>query len=112
MLKTNEFKKNQVVCFKLSSGEEVIAKVKSSDENTFILASARTLVAMQKGAGLAPIASMGEQNVEICLSKSSVMFTYSPQKDIESKYTQEVSNISIASESSQGNVISQNKLAK
>ena len=107
MLKTNEFKKNQVVCFKLSSGEEVIAKVKSSEDSFIVVSSARTLVAMQNGAGLAPIASMGEHNTELSLSKSAIMFTYSPQKEIETKYTQEVSNISIAgNDSSQSNVIS------
>lgn len=106
MLKTNEFKKNQVVCFKLTSGEEVIAKIKSTDDNTFIVSSARTLIAMQNGAGLAPIASMGTPEVELSISKHAVMFTYEPQKDIETKYVQEVSNIKVADSNQQGKIIS------
>jgi hypothetical protein len=103
MLKTNTFKANQVVCFKLVSGEEVIAKTKAEDAVTVTLTSARTLVAMQQGAGLAAIASMGTPEVEIVLQKSSVMFTYSPQKAIEEKYVQEVSPIATATP---GNIIS------
>jgi hypothetical protein len=106
MLKTNSFKQNQVVCFKLASGEEVIAKIKSDDESTFVLTASRTLVAMQNGAGLAPIASMGEADAEIQLRKDSVMFTYLPQKDIEGKYIQEVSNIAVAAQPAKGKIIS------
>lgn len=106
MLKTNQIKPNQVVCFKLVSGEEVIAKVKSSDDTIFLLSSARTLVAMQNGAGLAPIASMGEPNGELPLSKSSVMFTYAPLKEIEGKYQIEVSNIAVAGQVTGSKIIS------
>lgn len=106
MLKTNQTKPNQVVCFKLVSGEEVIAKVKSSDDNAFVLSSARTLVAMQNGAGLAPIASMGEPNGELQLTKEAVMFTYAPLKEIEGKYQSEVSNIAVAGQATNSKVIS------
>lgn len=105
MLKEN-FKKNQVVCFKLASGEELIAKVKSTDDNTFVLGSARTLVAMQNGAGLMPIATMGDQDTDITVAKHSVMFTYSPQKDIETKYVKEVSNIHVAGSDQKSKIIS------
>jgi len=103
MLKTNNFKSNQVVCFKLVSGEEVIAKIKSEDDSTFVLTSARTLVAMQQGAGLAPIASMGDPAAELQMHKASIMFTYSPTAEIEGKYTQEVSPIATANK---GKIIS------
>ena len=103
---TEKFKKNQVVCFKLSSGEEIIAKVKIHEDDTFTLTAARTLVAMQNGAGLSPIAIMGDANTEISLSKHSVMFTYLPQKDIEAKYTQEVSNIQVAGSDQKSKIIS------
>jgi len=106
MLKTSEFKKNQVVCFKLVSGEEVIGKVKSDETDSIVITSARTLVAMQNGAGLAPIASMGSPDTEIGLAKQSVMFTYMPQKEIENKYTQEVSNIKVADSAQQSKIIS------
>lgn len=105
MLK-QEFKKDQVVCFKLSSGEEVIAKVKNEDNGVYTLTSARTLIAVQNGAGLAPIATMGDPDTELMLYQASVMFTYSPQKDIENKYIKEVSNIQVANAGQQSKIIS------
>jgi hypothetical protein len=106
MLKSTQPKPNQVVCFKLVSGEEMIAKVKSRDDNAFVVSAARTLVPMQNNsAGLAPIASMGEPNGELHLSKAAVMFIYAPLKDIEVKYQSEVSSIAVAGQATNSNKI-------
>ena len=88
--------------FKLVSGEEIIAKVVSENETTYLVSDVRTLVMQPTGPGqmgiaLVPwVATMADQ--ELPLKKTHVMVeNKNVPKQLEDGYLQETTGIQLAS---------------
>lgn len=95
MLKENKSLKNEIVSFKLGSGEEIIAKVKEHNDDTFDLNKA-VVLAMAPDGGMRLIPwLMSTNNDDILLNKTNVLGYALTSSDIADQYTQSVSNIQI-----------------
>jgi len=96
MIKENSKFKNEVVSFKLGSGEEIIAKVKSHDDDTFELNKAVVLAMAPDGSGIRLIPWLMSTNTDdISLNRCNILGYAITSSDIADQYTQSVSSIQI-----------------
>lgn len=96
MLKENQNLKNEIVSFKLGSGEEIIAKVKQHNETSFELNKAVVLAMAPDGSGIRLIPwLMSTTTDDIMLNMTNVLGHALTSRDIADQYTQSVSSIQI-----------------
>ena len=95
MLKENKSLKNEIVSFKLGSGEEIIAKVKEHNDDTFELNKAVVLATAPDGGMRLIPWLMSTNNDDILLNKTNVLGYALTSSDIADQYTQSVSSIQI-----------------
>jgi hypothetical protein len=86
--------------FKMTSGEELIAKVTASDDSTFHIVDAVSLLYQQAGdgrmsVGFAPFMPYSEEK-GIAINKHAVAVTSTPNAQILGEYNRVFSNIVIA----------------
>lgn len=86
-----------IVCFKVVTGDEVVAKVSEITETSFIINKPFSVVAGQQGIGLMPTMFTAEINTsDITLNKNHVIM-YSPaMKDVQDHYIRTTTGIQTA----------------
>lgn len=84
---------NQVYCFKLANGDEIVAKVLSYDDNHFVVSKPTTVVPSAQGIGLIQslFSMRTESNVKI--SRSHVMIFCDVDPRMRDHYIQTVTGI-------------------
>jgi len=103
MLKVAKLKENEVYTFKLSSGEEILAKYKGEESGNYHLVKPMALAMTQdeKGQpslGLAPFAATLDpsSNQEIPINTSIIVTYFEPPQEIVKGYLERTSGIALA----------------
>lgn len=96
MLIETPYKVGDTVSFKLSSGEEIIARLDAEDAKTFTLHKPMVLIMGQQGLGLAPFMFSVSPDAKFNLQATSVSCVAKTEKDISSQYTQQTTGITLA----------------
>ena len=86
---------NTVNTFKLSSGEELIAKVISIDGNTVQLEEPLSIAPTPKGMQLVPSVFTSDEDSTVSLNLNLVSMTCPTTQGVRMKYIEAVSGISI-----------------
>ena len=94
MLVNSGYKNGDIVAFKTTTGEEVLAKFLEQDQESFTVSKPFVLISGQNGPGLAPaMFCMDINNNSIKLNKSAVIMHTLSRKDIANEYIGATSGI-------------------
>jgi hypothetical protein len=96
MLIDKKYTENDIISFKLSSGEEVIGKYIKEDMTSYVVRHPLMLVASQKGIGMAPYMFTVDPSKEFTFTKSAVLTHASTDKEVADQYLSQSSGIAIA----------------
>ena len=99
MLFQKGFQTGDVVTFKLTSGEEMIARYQGETMTEYQITKPATLLPTERGTfGFVPSIVSGELNSNTMnLQKTAVVLTVASQKEVADKYTEITSSIKPAS---------------
>jgi hypothetical protein len=93
MLVSKKYKPNDIVCFKLVNGDEIVAKVVEQTDTGFELSHPCTVVPSQQGIGLIQSLFSADINNNVTLNNSHIMM-HSPIIDkLENHYIQTTTGI-------------------
>jgi len=81
------------VSFKLSSGEEIIARLESETDKTYTLHKPMVLIAGKEGLGLAPFMFSVSPDGKFVLQASSVSCVAKTETEISKQYSSQTSGI-------------------
>jgi hypothetical protein len=93
MLIETPYKEGDTVSFKLSSGEEIVARLEKESDKDFTLRKPMVLVAQQQGLGLAPFMFSVSPDSKFVLQASSVSCIAKTETEISKQYTAQTSGI-------------------
>jgi len=86
MLISKGYSANDILCFKLTNGEEVVAKLIEEKPDCFVVARPCTVIPSQQGLGLMQTLISGELNTNISLNKMHIIMHSPVISDIEKHY--------------------------
>ena len=95
MLIETPYKAGDTVSLKLSSGEEIVARLECEDDNYFTLRKPMVLIAQENGLGLAPFMFSVSPENKFMMRTSSVSCVSKTQNEISKQYVATTSGISI-----------------
>jgi hypothetical protein len=97
MLLTNEkYSKDDIVTFKLSNGDEVIAKIVQDADVAFVVSKPCTVMPSQQGIGLIQSLFTGDLDKNISIDKRHIMMSAQTIQDIQSHYLKTTTGIDLA----------------
>jgi hypothetical protein len=97
MLVTNEkYSKDDIVTFKLSNGDEVIAKIVQDADAAFVVSKPCTVMPSQQGIGLIQSLFTGDLDKNISIDKRHIMMSALTISDIQSHYVKTTTGIDLA----------------
>jgi hypothetical protein len=92
-------KNNTVYTFKLNSGEELIAKVVSTDNDNFIIEHPVSCAPGPQGMGLIPSMFTNDPQLSVTLNTSSVALFAETETSIRDKYREATTGITVPEKS-------------
>lgn len=92
-----ELKIDEVFTFKLNSGEELIAKVKSITDNLIMVEEPVSIAPNQQGMGLIPSMFTAEPHGLVRLNTNSVSLIAQTEDNVKMKYLEAVTGIKVPS---------------
>ena len=95
MLIEAPYKEGDTVSFKLSSGEELVARLESENEKSYTLKKPMVLIAQQQGLGLAPFMFSVSPDGKFVLQANSVSCVAKTQEEIAKQYMSQTSGIAM-----------------
>ena len=95
MLIDTPYKVGDTVSLKLTSGEEVIARLEEETGTTYTLHKPMVLVAGQQGLGLAPFMFSVNPDAKFKVNASTVTCILKTEKELASQYTQQTTGIAV-----------------
>ena len=95
MLIEAPYKEGDTVSFKLSSGEEIVARLESENEKSYTLKKPMVLIAQQQGLGLAPFMFSVSPDGKFVLQANSVSCVAKTQEEIAKQYMSQTSGIAM-----------------
>jgi hypothetical protein len=93
MLIQKGYSTGDIVCFKISNGDEIIAKIVEVKDTGYIVNKPCTVIPSQQGLGLMQSLISGDINTNITLNNSHVIMHSPVIKDIENHYIQTTTGI-------------------
>ena len=93
MLIETPYKNGDTVSLKLTSGEEVVARLEEETATKFVLNKPMVLIAQQQGLGLAPFMFSVSPDAKFNILASSVTCVSKTMAEIADQYIQSTSNI-------------------
>jgi hypothetical protein len=87
------YKAGDTVSFKLSSGEELVARLEEETSTTYRLHKPMVLIAQQQGLGLAPFMFGVSPDAKFVLQAASVSCVAKTESGIAKQYQAQISNI-------------------
>ena len=97
MLISKGYSVGDVVCFKISNGDEIVAKLVEEKADAYVVSKPCTIIPSQQGIGLMQSLISGDINTNITLSKQHVIMHSPVIKDIESHYIKTTTGIETVS---------------
>jgi hypothetical protein len=95
MLIETPYKIGDTVSFKLTSGEEIVARLEAESDQTFTLHKPLVLIASQQGLGLAPFMFSVSPESKFHLQSRSVSCIAKTEQEIASQYTQQTTGLAV-----------------
>ncbi len=93
MLIETPYKDGDTVSFKLSSGEEIVARLDKEEADYYTLKKPMVLIAQEKGLGLAPFMFSVNPDGKFLLRTNSVSCVSKTQDEISKQYIATTSGI-------------------
>jgi len=90
------FSPNDVVGFKLITGEEIVTKIVESNDNSYVISKPLTLMPSQQGMAMVQTLIGANTDKPIVLNKRNIMFEFPVIAQLEKHYTETTSGISLA----------------
>lgn len=95
MLIEAPYKEGDTVSFKLSSGEEIVARLEKETEKSYTLKKPMVLVAQQQGLGLAPFMFSVNPDGKFVLQANAVSCVAKTEEEIGKQYMSQTSGIAM-----------------
>ncbi len=86
----------EVITFKLTSGEELIAKLAQETDQFYKVSKPMVLTANQQGLGMAPYLFTVSPDKDVKISKSTVVVAEATEKQYSDSYIQGTTGIKLA----------------
>jgi hypothetical protein len=96
MLIETPYKNGDTVSLKLSSGEEIVARLEEETATKFVLNKPMVLIMQQQGLGLAPYMFSVNPDTKFNILASTVSCIAKTESEIAKQYTASTSNIQLA----------------
>ena len=96
MLIETPYKSGDTVSLKLSSGEEIVARLEEETATKFVLNKPMVLIMQQQGLGLAPYMYSVSPNAKFNILATTVSCVAKTEVDIADQYISSTSNIQMA----------------
>lgn len=93
MIIETPYKVGDTVSFKLSSGEEIVARLEEESATKFVLKKPMVLIMQQQGMGLAPFMFSVSPDAKFNLQASSISCVAKTEEEIAKQYTSTTSGI-------------------
>ena len=93
MLLELPYKVGDTVSLKLSSGEEVIARLEDDKTDSVVLHKPLMVAATQQGLGLAPFMFTISTDTKITMARSNILCIVKTDKDMSNQYIQNTTGI-------------------
>ena len=93
LLEKTRFDEGDVVTIKLISGEEVIGKFVSNDDQALTLEKPLMLAMSQKGIGMAPVLMTVNPDTKLKFNKQAIMITAHSDDEIAKQYIYQTTGI-------------------
>ena len=87
---------NDIIAFKLSSGEEMVAKFVKETENTFQILKPVTLIPSNQGIGIAQAMFSSVPENEIAVNKNLILMHTVARREIQNAYIEATTGIKTA----------------
>lgn len=95
MLIETPYKNGDTISLKLSSGEEIVARLEEESKDYFTLKKPMVLVAQQQGLGLAPFMFSVSPDSKFMMRTTSVSCVSKTQEDIGKQYLETTSGLKL-----------------
>ena len=95
MLIESPYKVGDTVSFKLSSGEELVARLDEESATSYKLHKPMVLIAQQQGLGLAPFMFSVSPDGKFVLNSSAVSCMAKTEEQISKQYTEKTTGIAL-----------------
>tara|TARA_Y100001968_G_scaffold327713_1_gene373315 strand:- start:967 stop:1275 length:309 start_codon:yes stop_codon:yes gene_type:complete len=96
MLIEKNISENSIVAIKVSTGEEMIARLVSQDEDTIKVRKPMAFVRMQQSMGLMPWMATPDPDAELSINKKFIMVISMCEKTLADQYVEKTSGIKLA----------------
>jgi len=96
MLIETPYKNGDTISLKLSSGEEIVARLDEETSTKFVLIKPMVLIMQQQGLGLAPFMFGVSPDAKFELQAHAVSCMAATETEIAKQYTASTSNIQVA----------------
>ena len=96
MLIEKNISENSIVAIKVSTGEEMIARLVSQDEDTIKVRKPMAFVRMQQSMGLMPWMATPDPDAELSINKKFLMVISMCEKTLADQYVEKTSGIKLA----------------
>lgn len=95
MLIETPYKEGDTISLKLSSGEEIVARLDKEEKESFVLHKPMTLIAQQQGLGLAPFMFSVSPDAKFNMKVSAVSCVAKTEEEIAKQYTAQTTGIAM-----------------
>lgn len=95
MLIETPYKNGDTISLKLSSGEEIVARLDKEDAKSFTVSKPMVLIAQQEGLGLAPFMFSVSPDAKFVLQATSVACVAKTEGEIAKQYTKQTTGLAL-----------------
>ena len=95
MLIDTPYKENDVISIKLTSGEELVAKLLAEDANFATISKPLSLTATQQGMGLTPFMFTVDPEAKFKINQASIVCIVKTLDEMASNYIQSTTGLKI-----------------
>ena len=95
MLVISKYDKDDTITFKLTNGDEIVAKIVEDNDQAFVVSKPCTVMPSQQGIGLIQSLFTSELNKNISIDKRHVMMSAPTLKDVEAHYVKTTTGIDV-----------------
>jgi hypothetical protein len=96
LVTTSAYKENDIICFRITTGEEIVAKLKAESDTTYTVIKPLALVNGPKGVVMVPAMVTVDQYSEITYNKSAIISASVPTKAVTGSYVETTSGLVMA----------------
>lgn len=81
-----QIKEGVILGIKITTGEEIIGRIKSVNKSDIILEKPHTIMISQAGAGLSPWPMIAQDDSDVGIARSNIVAFFPPREDFAEYY--------------------------